>query len=1517
MNQKRILTFLLLTTATLLLFNCGGPSPFPPKDARIDLFLENSLGQRSFNSVTDTVEKQVRVGMTAYLQVYITSVVVTIAKNTTEIDTVHTFDASTDWSGTQWIDMRFHSTGTRKVTVVVSIQGEQNKIDTASITILGMPLQIINHPPTLRLLSGNKNVQPGQTCTLVFTADDVDTGTIFNYSVLKGKPAAAALTDSTFTWTPGSGDTGTFPVDFLVADNGKSPMSDTLTESITVSSQSIKTPPIIMVLQDTSVAQGKTLAFFMQTIAPAQDTVTLSATDTTGAKLPDSATFNPKTGLFTWTPTFSQLGLYKIVFTATDGNAVARDTVKITVTKTDRPPTVQAQSLNTGMNLAITVTLAASDPDNDSIIQWQLTQQPHNGTATLADSTKGKIVYTPNSGFSGVDTFAVKAYDGSLWSLASASVIVTVNSIKLAPVILTQPRPDTTVNQGGLVAFTVAINNASPSPAYIWYQGIKGSGTMKDSSTNPSYQKTGVTAADSGNYYVIVVNFSGADTSAYAHLKVNVPPSAPTLSSPANSATGIVVSPTLTWSAVAGAATYRVQVSTASDFSTGIVADDSALTTASKALSSLTNNTLYHWRVNAKNAGGTSAWSTPFSFTTIVSASGVPVLSSPANNATGVTLNPTLTWSAVAGAVTYQVQVSTASDFSTGIVVDDSILTAVTKALSSLTNGTLYFWRVNAKNAGGTSAWSTASSFTTIVAAPGAPVLSAPANNATGVAVSQTLSWVAVTGAATYRVQVSTASDFSTGIVADDSMLTAASKAMNSLTNNTVYYWRVNAKNAGGTSAWSTAFSFTTIVAVSGVPVNTNPANGATGVAVNPTLTWSAVTGAVTYRVQVSTASDFSTGIVVDDSTLTTASKALSALTNSTLYYWHVNAKNAGGTSIWSTASSFTTIVATPGAPVLSTPANNATGVTVSPTVTWTAVTGAVTYRVQVSTASDFSAGIVVDDSTLTAGSKAVGTLSNGTKYYWRVNAKNAGGTGAWASSSFTTIVKFALSITAANGTVTPSPAGSPYDSGTVVSLTASPATGYSFSSWSGGLTGTANPATITMNGAKSVTANFSINTFNITASAGANGTISPNGVTPVNYGATQAYTITPATGYHVADVLVDGSTAGAVTSYSFTNVTSTHTISATFAITTYTLTVSAGTGGTVTPTSPTTVNYGAATAITATPSAGYKFVNWTASPATGVSFGNANSASTTVTLTGGATTVTANFQALTCSWNAVYNFQTASTYPWSVAAKGDTIFVGTHKQGVFRSFNNGSNWTQDPSFATVGMNYLVGLAVLGGKTFVGNNYGNGKLFYSSDYGTTWGSSSVGGNVNGFAYYSTTGRYFAATSDQGVMYSTDNGATWNNDGGSLSAANAVLVNGSTKYAGTSTGVQSCTVLGYSWSSSGTGLTSSVNALIMFGSTLYAGAADGVYKYNTGTSTWSQASSGLPSDGIAALAANANYIFAGTNSHGVYMSTDGGSSWTAVNTGLSSNYPVSSLALNNTTIYTVSSADYNVYSSLLP
>ncbi len=68
-----------------------------------------------------------------------------------------------------------------------------------------------------------------------------------------------------------------------------------------------------------------------------------------------------------------------------------------------------------------------------------------------------------------------------------------------------------------------------------------------------------------------------------------------------------------------------------------------------------------------------------------------------------------------------------------------------------------------------------------------------------------------------------------------------------------------------------------------------------------------------------------------------------------------------------------------------------------------------------------------------------------------------------------------------------------------------------------------------------------------ITATAGLSGSISPSGAVSVDQGTNQTFTITPAAGYQVSNVLVDGRSVGAVTSYTFSNVTANHTIAASF----------------------------------------------------------------------------------------------------------------------------------------------------------------------------------------------------------------------------------------------------------------------------------------------------------------------------------------------------------------------------------
>ncbi len=116
---------------------------------------------------------------------------------------------------------------------------------------------------------------------------------------------------------------------------------------------------------------------------------------------------------------------------------------------------------------------------------------------------------------------------------------------------------------------------------------------------------------------------------------------------------------------------------------------------------------------------------------------------------------------------------------------------------------------------------------------------------------------------------------------------------------------------------------------------------------------------------------------------------------------------------------------------------------------------------------------------------------------------------------------------------------------------------------------------------------------YNITATAGGGGSISPPGQVSVVAGAAQRYDVIPSYGYQIADVIVDGQSEGAISSYTFSNVRSDHQIHATFAEAPhYTITGTAGTGGCISPAGEVSVVAGAAQRFDITPSYGYQIAD-------------------------------------------------------------------------------------------------------------------------------------------------------------------------------------------------------------------------------------------------------------------------------------------------------------------------------------
>jgi hypothetical protein len=167
------------------------------------------------------------------------------------------------------------------------------------------------------------------------------------------------------------------------------------------------------------------------------------------------------------------------------------------------------------------------------------------------------------------------------------------------------------------------------------------------------------------------------------------------------------------------------------------------------------------------------------------------------------------------------------------------------------------------------------------------------------------------------------------------------------------------------------------------------------------------------------------------------------------------------------------------------------------------------------------------------------------------------------------------------------------YLQGSSQPITAAPASGWHFVNWTG--SGIANPAlpstTVTVDAEKTVTANFAINTYTLSYSAGPNGSLTGDASQIVDHGSNgTSVTAVPATGYHFVN-WSDNSTDNPRTD---SNVTANLSVTASFAINTYTLSYTAGPNGSLTGDASQTVDHGSnGSTVTAVPATGYHFVNW------------------------------------------------------------------------------------------------------------------------------------------------------------------------------------------------------------------------------------------------------------------------------------------------------------------------------------
>ncbi|MDQ3259012.1 MAG: fibronectin type III domain-containing protein, partial [Acidobacteriota bacterium] len=335
-------------------------------------------------------------------------------------------------------------------------------------------------------------------------------------------------------------------------------------------------------------------------------------------------------------------------------------------------------------------------------------------------------------------------------------------------------------------------------------------GTYSQVATVPAntttYSNAGL--SPSTTYYYQVRAYSGTDNGGYSNEA-----SATTMGTAPSAPTGLTASPrnasvTLSWAASAGATTYNVKRSSASGGPHATIA--TGVTTTSYSNTGLANGTTYYYVVSAVNANGESDNSAEASATPLAPPAAPTGLTATAGNA-----QVSLTWTASAGATSYNVKRATTAGGPYASIVTGVTTTGYTN--TGLVNGTTYYYVVSAVNANGESANSSEASATTAPAVPTG--LTAAAGNA-----QVRLSWNASAGATGYKIfRATSPGSYSSPLV---SSITTTSYTDSTAVNGTTYYYVVRAANAAGDSASSNEVSATPINNPPTVSI-TNPANNA------------------------------------------------------------------------------------------------------------------------------------------------------------------------------------------------------------------------------------------------------------------------------------------------------------------------------------------------------------------------------------------------------------------------------------------------------------------------------------------------------------------------------------------------------------------------------------------------------------------------------------------------------------------------------------------------------------------
>jgi phosphodiesterase/alkaline phosphatase D-like protein len=495
----------------------------------------------------------------------------------------------------------------------------------------------------------------------------------------------------------------------------------------------------------------------------------------------------------------------------------------------------------------------------------------------------------------------------------------------------------------------------------------------------PSYATTSFSKGSllpGKNYFYLVRSVAGGSASGNSSPSAAVPtrPETPVADQPTDIAT---TSLKTKWHSNNGNATrYKLEVSTAADFSAIVTTvDNISFTETSHIVNGLLPGVTYHYRVSAAAASMTTG---PSNIITVKTISPPPVAVAPDNL---TTTSFRAKWNAATGAESYQLAVS-ADNFNSLLPEYNNVVVNGTSVnVDNLNPGTIYQYKVRPVNASGVNL--TYSNSITTVTVPPTPVADDASDFST---TGFTANWQSTTGAASYRIDVSEALDFTIPLQGYTNLtVNGTSQIISNLTSGVQYHYRVRAVNASGTSGDSNTKPAKTI----SPPPVVKPASSATNNSF--TANWDAAAVAEHYRLDVATDENFddnSFATGYNDLEVPSTSHSVTGLLAGRTYYYRLRTGSSAGISVNSETIQQLTL---PPAPEWK------DAFVAQPdriTISWDPSISAIGYELEASSRDDFSELVTGYNPKNISGtlSDVVTGLSAATTYYFRIKARNGSG---------------------------------------------------------------------------------------------------------------------------------------------------------------------------------------------------------------------------------------------------------------------------------------------------------------------------------------------------------------------------------------------------------------------------------------------------------------------------------------------------------------------------------------------